>query len=329
MIKKMNANSDNLPLLTVVIVNFNSFENTRQSIQSLLEYPPDKARLNIIVVDNASSDNSVEQLKSIFPQVKIIANTENLGFSKAVNQALRIGKDSDFFLLLNPDTAITENTLDEMLAFLQTHPEAGAVAPSLLLADGTIQISYGRSPSVATYITDNSFLHPLRIIFRRLIRKIFSDREKEKIHQRRGEAIEVEWLMGACILFPAEIVEKIGGLDEQFFMYAEDADFCLRIRQLGKKIYYLPYVAIYHYHKGVSRKFLESTYVHLFNSILLYHKKHSSNLTRAGIKIVMGMDMAIRIFVYGFCWLITLGKNPLHRQRLRATFRVLSLLLTS
>ncbi|MCD6384208.1 glycosyltransferase family 2 protein [Candidatus Sumerlaeota bacterium] len=316
----MNTNSDNLPLLAVIIVNFNSFENTRYCVQTLFKYSPKRARLNIIVIDNASIDNSVKRLKEHFPEINIIANTENVGFSRAVNQGLRMGKGADFFLLLNPDTALTENALDEMITFLQTHPEAGAVGCSLLLADGTTQISYGRFPSVVSYITDNSLLHPLRISFRRLMRRIFSGKTREK---RRLDSLEVDWLMGACILFPADIIQKVGGLDERFFMYAEDADFCLRIRQHGRRIYYLPQVAIYHYHKAVSRRFLENTYVHLFNSILLYHQKHSSYLTRVIIRMVMGIDMVIRVFVYGLCWLITLGKNPLHRQRLRATLRVL------
>ncbi|MCX7765317.1 MAG: glycosyltransferase family 2 protein, partial [Candidatus Sumerlaeia bacterium] len=283
------------------------------------------------VVDNASTDNSVAKLRQQFPQLHIIANSENVGFARAVNQGLKSADAADYYLLLNPDTIIPINPhltpshpLDVMAEFLQNHTEAGAVGCRLLLADGTTQISTGCFPSPITYLTDHSLLHPLRIFWRRLKRKL---RGKNHHLSQNLFAEEVDWLMGACILLPANTMREVGYLDEQFFMYAEDADLCYRIRQTGKKIYYLPDVFIYHFHKGTSRKFLQFTFVQLFRSLLLYHYKHSSLLNRLTIRLFILVDMIIRFFIYGLLWTITFGRKTEHRQRLKATLQVIGLVI--
>lgn len=320
------------PRLAVIIVNYNSCSDTIRCLESLFSNPLETASLEVLVVDNASTDNSVVVLRQRFPQLHIIANSENIGFARAVNQGLKNLSPADYYLLLNPDTIIPVNPhltpshpLDFMVEFLRQHPEAGAVGCRLLLADGTPQISTGRFPSPLSYLTDHSLLHPLRIFWRRFMRK---HRGRTPHPPPKPLAQEVDWLMGACLLLPANILREIGYLDEQFFMYAEDADLCYRIRQSGKKIYYLPDVFIYHFHKGTSRKFLQFTFVQLFRSLLLYHSKHSSPLNRLTVRMFMFVDMIIRFLIYGFLWLITLGRKPELIQRLKATLQVMGLVTT-
>ncbi len=319
------------PRIAVIIVNYNSCSDTIRCLESLFSNPLETASLEVLVVDNASTDNSVAGLCQRFPQLHIIANSENVGFARAVNQGLKSASAADYYLLLNPDTIIPanphltpSNPLDFMVEFLRQHPEAGAVGCRLLLADGTTQISSGRFPSPLTYLTDHSLLHPLRIFWRKFRRKL----GKSTPHPfPKLFAQEVDWLMGACILLPANTLCEVGYLDENFFMYAEDADLCYRIREVGKKIYYLPDVFIYHFHKGTSRKFLQFTFVQLFRSLLLYHYKHSSPLNRLTVRMFIFVDMVIR-FLYGFLWLITLGRKPELIQRLKATLQVMGLVIT-
>ncbi len=315
---------DNMPFVTVIIVNYNSFDDSRRCIESLLEFSPHNAHVRIVVVDNASTDNSVQRLQALFEEILIIPNEGNVGFSRAVNQALESSSDTDFFLLLNPDTVVTPHAVDDMIEFIQSHPEAGAVGCSLLLEDNTVQISSGKYPSVLTYLTDISLFHSLRIKTRRFVGRFKTAGKASSQRYFR----EVDWLMGACILVPANVVDKVGLLDEGFFMYAEDADWCRRIKDSGFKIYQLTNVSIFHFHKRVSRKSLEFTFVQLFRSLLLYHQKHSNQLTQFIIRSLIVIDMSFRLILYTLLRLFMPAEREPYAQRIRAARTVVKIATT-
>ncbi len=318
---------DTAPLLVIIIVNFKSSGQTCRCVQSIEKCPPSTVRFQVIVVDNGSDDESVEQLERKVPRMHIIENKKNVGFPRAVNQGILAASDADYFLILNPDTVVTEGALDGMVRFLDNHPETGAVGCRLLLADGTTQISYGDEPGVLQYITDISLIHPLRIGFRKIMRRAgFGN--MARISSRQNEPRKVDWVMGACMMFPSAVIQEVGLMDDRFFMYSEDADVCHRIRCRGKEIHYLPSITLYHYHKGVSRRFLEFTYVHLFRSLLWYHQKHSSPATLRMIKGIMVVDMLSRIPLYGILYCLSLGTNRAHLQRIRASIKVLHTIFT-
>jgi len=226
--------------LSIIIVNYNNSKLLEECLRSVYS-STHKATLEIIVVDNASSDDSVHMVKSLFPEVKVIENKENLGFIKATNQGLRI-HDGRYALLLNDDTVTKDKAFDKMLQFMDKNPKAGACGPKLLNPDGTIQ----RQGS--------------------LLGKRF---------WRSPHPKEVGFLMGAALMVRKEVIDKVGILDENFFFYTDDLDWCKRIKKAGWKIYFLPEPEVMHY-KGYSstRVFNKRLFVEGFRGGLYFCRKH-------------------------------------------------------
>ena len=231
--------------LSIVIVNYNVREFLEQALSSLQAALAGLSH-EVWVVDNASTDGSVEWLRSHYPQVRLIANTVNVGFARANNQALAACQ-GQFICLLNPDTIVQENTFSSLLAFFAAHPHAGAVGCKVLNPDGSLQLACRRSfptPWVAlTKIIGLAALFPRSRIFGRY-NLTFLDPEK---------SAEVEALSGSFMLIRRETVQQVGFLDEAFFMYGEDLDYCFRIREAGWQIHYVPDTRIIHF-KGESSK---------------------------------------------------------------------------
>jgi O-antigen biosynthesis protein len=254
--------------LSVIIVNY----NVKEFLQNLI-YSIHKAAGNltyeIIIVDNASTDGSVEFLCEKFPDVTLIANKENLGFSKANNMGLKLAKGK-YLLLLNPDTLVQENTFSEMIRFFETAPEAGLAGCKILNPDGTLQLACRRSfPGPWTSfckVTGLSTLFPGSRIFARY----------NLTYLDENDTYEVDAVSGSFMMMKREVFEKVGGLDEQFFMYGEDLDWCYRVQNAGHKVFYVHTTQIIHY-KGEStrRSGLDET-KHFYNAMHLFVKKHLS-----------------------------------------------------
>lgn len=310
------------PDLSVVIVTYNVRAFLEQALRSV-ERAGAGLAVETFVVDNASVDGSVEMVRARFPDVRLIANEENAGFARANNQALRLARGRHV-LLLNPDTIVQEDTFHTLLRFMDVHPEAGAVGCKILNPDGTFAPESRRafpSPSVALYrMAGLSRLFPRSRRFGRY----------NLTYLPEDETAEVDALSGSCMLvrrcalhgrfasddrrlddsnssgsasnLPERIQSTIentqstidagaGLLDEDFFMYGEDLDWCFRIQQAGWKVYYTPETQIIHY-KGESTKKGEFRYVRLFyGAMLLFAEKHFGQgpsrhfawLLRAGI----------------------------------------------
>ena len=252
--------------LSVIIVNYNVrafLENALISVQKAMNGIDGE----IIVVDNASDDDSVEMVKQKFPGVRLIANTHNAGFAAANNQGMKESKGSNI-LLLNPDTLLQEDTLHTMLSFFEQHPDAGLAGCKILNGDGTLQLACRRSfptPWVAlTKIFGLSALFPKS--------KLFGKYNLEFLDP--GSSYPVDAVSGSFMFLRREVYEKTGGLDEQFFMYGEDLDWCYRITQSGWKIWYVSSTQIIHY-KGQSAKRSDIDEVKVFyHSMRLFVRKH-------------------------------------------------------
>lgn len=255
--------------LSIIIVNYNVKEFLQNLIHSI-----EKASANIskeiIIVDNASDDGSVEFLKDKFPQVKLIANKKNLGFGKANNIGLTEAK-GDFLLLLNPDTIVAEDTLDEMLRFFSVNSKAGLAGCKILNPDGSLQLACRRGfpgPWTSfTKVTGLSTLFPKNKIFAKY----------NLTYLDENQTYEVDAISGSFMMMRREVYEKVGGFDEQFFMYGEDLDLCYRIQKAGFKVFYVHSTQIIHY-KGEStkRSSLDETKV-FYNAMHLFVKKHFSS----------------------------------------------------
>lgn len=255
--------------LSVVIVNYNVKYFLEQCLQSVFKATND-IEAEIFVVDNNSVDGSVEMVKEKFPPVKLIANKDNKGFSKANNQAIENSK-GEYVLLLNPDTVVEEETFRKVISFMDTHPEAGGLGVHMIDGKGNFLPESKRglpTPSVAFYkIFGLSALFPKSKIFGKYHLGYL---DKNKTH-------EIEVLSGAFMLLRKSVLEKTGLLDETFFMYGEDIDLSYRIIKAGYKNYYFPETRIIHY-KGESTKKSSVNYVIVFyKAMMIFAFKHFSD----------------------------------------------------
>ena len=247
--------------LSVVIVNYNVRLLLEECIKSV-EKALDGIEGDIFVIDNNSSDGSVEYIRERFPKVHIIANKENLGFARANNQAIRM-TDAEYILLLNPDTVVYENTLRGCLDFMDANPEAGGVGVRMLTREGNVAPESRRAvptPWVA-------FLKMLGLTSRYYMSHLPWDKPGR-----------IEVVSGAFCMLRHKALDQIGLLDEDFFMYGEDIDLSYRLLKGGWQNWYLPYDII-HY-KGESTQKSSFRYVHVFyQAMLIFFRKHYSHLS--------------------------------------------------
>ncbi len=254
--------------LSVIIVNYNVKYFLEQCLYSVRKAVKGM-QAEVFVVDNNSVDGSVEMVKEKFPEFVCIANKENLGFSKANNQAIRLSK-GEYSLLLNPDTLIEEDTLQKVCDFMDSHPDAGGLGVKMVDGKGIFLPESKRglpTPAVAFYkIFGFSRIFPKSKIFGKY-HLGFLDND---------ETHEIEILSGAFMLMRKSVLDKTGLLDETFFMYGEDIDLSYRIIKAGYKNYYFPKTRIIHY-KGESTKKSSVNYVLVFyNAMVIFAKKHFS-----------------------------------------------------
>jgi len=257
--------------LSIVIVNYNTEALLRSCLESVYA-GADGTTTDIWVVDNHSCDNSVPMLRSSFPFVNVIANSENVGFSRANNAAISQGR-SDYILLLNPDTLVIDDAIERMVTFLDEHPKVGIAGCKVLNRDGTLQLACRRSiptPKVAFYrLTGLSRLFPQS----KLIAKYNMTYESpDRMH-------EVDAVSGAFLMIRRKVVEEIGLLDERFFMYGEELDWCLRAKRAGWTVAYHPEARIIHY-KGESTKYnSRKAAFEFYRAMYLFYRKHYAKTT--------------------------------------------------
>ena len=264
-------------ILSVVIVNYNVKYFLKQCLASvygsnLQLSDGSQLELDVWVVDNDSVDGSVEMVRNDYPQTKIIANKENVGFARANNQAIEclIAKKPDYILLLNPDTIVERDTFVRCADFMAAHPDCGGLAVKMVDGKGRYLKESKRgfpTPEAAFYkISGLIHLFP----YSRRVAAYYMG------HLPADEVNEIEILPGAFLMFRREVYEKTGGLDESYFMYGEDIDFSWRIRLAGWKNYYLPETRIVHY-KGESTKRGSMNYVYTFyNAMSIFVKRYFS-----------------------------------------------------
>ena len=232
--------------VSVVIVNWNAGSALGACLASLAASEPANGPLEVFVVDNGSTDGSQAAAREASPPVTLIQNPDNRGFAHAANQALRVARGG-LALLLNPDVVLAPATLRQLVTFMNDHPDVAVAGPQILNADGSRQGSARRAPSPWTGLFGRSSL----------LTRVFPDnpwsrRELPGLFHAGDEPLEVDWVAGACFMVRRSACGEVGLMDDRFFLFWEDADWCLRFRQAGWKVCYVPTASAVH-RVGVSR----------------------------------------------------------------------------
>jgi GT2 family glycosyltransferase len=296
------SNSERIDL-SIIIVNWNSWDYLQKCIMSIMENA-DELRYEIIVVDNCSSDNSVENIAVCFPDVILIKNENNVGFPAANNQAFDIARGK-YFLMLNPDTLIKKNTLHQSLRVLRNDDSIGCIGVKTLKGNGEILLSCARScPS-----TWGAFWHLFYIdtIFKKWKFLESSDMG----YWDHNNSCDVDLLHGGYMMFPKSIYIKIGGLDEKMPMFYEDVEYCCRIKKAGFRIYYLADVEIVHF-VGISCSKAEQKWItNLYcEADYLYFLEYGGGSQKALFYVLMILlCFPLRILYSPFIWLGYIIKN--------------------
>lgn len=275
--------------LSIIIVNYNVRYFLEQTIYSVY-----KSNVNfdyeIFVVDNNSSDDSLKMLSQKFPNVSVIANTENAGFSKANNQAIRIAK-GEFILLLNPDTIIQEDTLQKCISKMESDSSIGGLGLKMYDGAGNFLPESKRGfPSPLAAFAKMSGLSKIFPASKTFGQYHLTYLDKNKSH-------EIDVLSGAFMLLRKTVLDKVGLLDEDYFMYGEDIDLSYRIKQAGYKNYYFADTSIIHF-KGESTKKGSLNYIRVFyNAMIIFSKKHVTGTRGKALNILLQIAIYLRAFL--------------------------------
>lgn len=289
------------PLFSVIIVNRNTKYLLYQCLRSVQKALGDLPA-EIWVVDNASTDGSLEMLRLYFPTVYVIANPKNLGYTKANNQAIAQAK-GQYVLLLNTDVILEENTFQVLLDFFSTHPDAGAVGPKILKPNGYFSVDSRRDlPSAWNIFTKITGLYKFRPTSR-----FWGSYHLTYLPPDQTTAVPV--LLGAFMCIPKKVIEEVGPLDERFFMYAEDIDICYRISKAGYKNYYLPEIRAIHYKGETTRLHSMLVLVSFYKSAIQYVQKYY----RGGLLYLLGLLYQAALLLVG---LLSFFKHLLGRALL-------------
>lgn len=298
--------------LDVVILNYNRGDLLRACLRSVFGSRTSHT-ITVWVVDNASTDDSVALVEREFPVARLIRNEQNSGFAAGNNLALRqiVGNEASgrsaparaaewlaqrYVVLLNNDTIVEPDALHALVEYLERHREVGAVGPKLLLLDGSLDLACRRSfptPAVSFYrMTGLSRLFPRSPRFGRY-NLTYLDQDQET---------EVDALVGAAMVVRAAVIREVGLLDEAFFMYGEDLDWCYRIKSLGWRIVYYPRVVIHHHKRAASTRHAVPSIRAFYDAMRIFHRKHYAQRTVAPVNWLIEVGITAKEW-----W--TLGRN--------------------
>lgn len=241
--------------LHIILVNYNTTDLLVTCLNTIRDHTM-PADYQVIVVDNCSQDGAVERLRQEYPEVCVIANTVNGGYAKAVNQAIQAG-DSDYILLLNPDIEVTAGSIEALMRFLDDTPDAGIAGGKLLNPDGTLQYSCRTFYTLPIILWRRTFLGKLFPDSRILTCHLMTDWD-------HNSARDVDWVLGACMLIRRSALQDVGLMDERFFLYFEDVDWCYRMQKGGWRVCYVPEARMVHHHQRQSAQ-------GLMNATLVFH----------------------------------------------------------
>lgn len=278
----------------IVIVSYNTRALLKACLTSLFTGRLDGVEAQVWVVDNASADDSAAMVRQTFPQVRLLDLSENVGFARANNLALRamgfgevdrgqVNTRPRYVWLLNPDTEVLGTALPTLVSFLDSHPEVGAAGPRLIYPDGRFQHSAFAFPGVAQVFLD---FFPLN---HRLINSRLNGRYPQRAYTDGPFAVDHP--LGAALMVRGEVVDQVGLLDEGFFMYCEEVDWCMRIKRAGWQVYCVPQAWVVHHGAQSTRQVRTAMFVALWRSRFRFFAKYYTPWRRWAIRQIVRLGL--------------------------------------
>lgn len=290
----MNVSEAELDL-SIIIVNWNTRALLAQCLRSVYETAGD-LKCEVIVVDNASTDGSAEMVSREFPSVRLVRNSENIGFARANNTAMAFAKGR-YMLLLNSDTIVTQGALQALVRLADRQPRAGIIGAQLLNVDGSFQASYTSFPNLWQEFLILSGLG--RLLYRRWYPSHDAGTKSSQV---------MGYVEGACLLVRPKAVREVGGLDESYFMYAEEVDWCFAMKSKGWQIWYEPEAKVIHLGGGSSQNRKPEREGDLYRSRIHFMNKNRNKINAMALKFLIYFFVSLKIIFHAFLRLISDGR---------------------
>ena len=307
--------------LSIIIVSWNVADLLANCLDSILSSPvsTEEAQANspiveIIVVDSHSSDQTVPMLHERYPQVKLLAQQENVGFTGGNNIGLAEAQGR-YLLLLNPDTIVLSSAITDMMQYLDKNPDVGVVGPHTLNEDGTTQSTRRRFPTFWIGLFESTWLQ-------RFAPKSLLDHYYVTKDTSPNATLDVDWVQGSAMMLRREVYEQIGGLDEGYFMYSEELDWCKRAKQAGWRVVFLGDAQIIHYGGKSSEQVAARSHILFQKSKLRYFRKYHGWLTAQVLRVFLLLNYLVQLEIES--GKLLLGHKPdMRRERVRTYWQVL------
>jgi GT2 family glycosyltransferase len=300
------------PDATAIVVSYNVKDLVLRCLASIRAAGAGE-RVEAILVDNASTDGTIEAVRAEFPAVVRVVNTVNRGFGAANNQGIARARGC-YLLLINPDAELLPGALSRLVTYADAHPDAGIVGPRLRLSTGEVQPSRRRFPTPLTALVESTVVQRWWPGCPILADYVVADRSPDV-------AQDVDWLVGACLLVRRAVVEEVGGFDERFFMYSEEIDLCRRARAAGWRVVYLPGAEVLHREGKSSEQNLASRSIRFNESKARYFEKYYGATTGRALRLYLLANTAYDLLVEATK--LALGHRPeLRRVRVGNLARV-------
>lgn len=259
--------------LFIIIINHKTPDLLHQCLDSILKNHPDVGREQILVIDNFSQDRTLEMMQREFSEIKVLASEFNSGFAAAINWGINNAPPgTEYFLFLNPDIIVQDQAIKKMLEFMEEHPDVALIGPKLLNPDLSVQSSCRRFMTPKLILYRRTFLGHFSFAQKALKKFLMEDIDHSKVQ-------EVDWIFGACMMVRGKTVAEVGIMDERYFLYFEDMDWCRRFWEKGWKVCYYPKAQMIHYHRrdsathsGFWALFNQATRIHIKSAIKYFIK---------------------------------------------------------
>jgi GT2 family glycosyltransferase len=298
--------------LSIIIVSWNTREILAECLNSIYNNPPN-CRFEIRVVDNASIDGTNEMLYKRFPQVCLVESPENLVFARANNLAISLAKDARYVLLLNPDTIVYPGALQKMVSYMDENPEVGAAGPRLLNPDGSLQTSCYAAPTLTREFTRMFHLD-----------KIFPEACYHMDKWDLKKPRDVDIIQGACLMLRKMALDRVGLLDESFFIYSEDFDLCHRLQKDGWSQVWLPEAEVIHYGAQSTNQVSAEMFLQLYQAKMKFMRKHYGGKAVPIYKLILLISALPRLLLVPLAWMIRSPRRQQHKTLAKKYSRLVS-----